>query len=86
MEIQAGDRAAAVTLNWHLIDFGEGYQSDTDTPLTMNGAFDSGSVSAYSTSGNIELAAFYHSGDKQYGIGTMELPSGETVYIGLVRP
>ena len=42
-EVQCGQRAAAVTLDWQEINYGEGWENEAgEDPLEMNGAFDTG--------------------------------------------
>lgn len=86
IEILAGDRAATVYITSRSVYVDGSFRADNTPMMTLEGAFDSGSLTAYSSSGKLDIFAFYQYGGKQYALGTFTNPSGEVATVGLVRP
>ena len=86
-EVQCGQRAAAVTLDWQEINYGEGWESEAgEDPLEMNGAFDTGSVTCFVDNAQLELDHFWELDGVQYAVGVLTMDSGGYAYVGLIRP
>ena len=86
-EVQCGQRAAAVTLDWQQINYGEGWEDESgEEPLVMNGAYDTGSVTCFVDNARLELDRFYEADGVQYAVGTLAMENGGMAYVGLVRP
>jgi uncharacterized protein YxeA len=59
LEIMAGDRAATVNVYNKYVKVHGSYREDSTPKYALEGAVDSGSLTAYSQSGKLELYVFY---------------------------
>lgn len=84
-QLYVGDRAVTANITDLQWDFGDGW-FDVGETFSYDGAFDTGTIYASSDNGNFEIEGFYALDGKQYGYGSLTVPSGETAYVGLVRP
>ncbi|NLT13152.1 MAG: zinc-ribbon domain-containing protein [Clostridiales bacterium] len=77
-----------ITLDWYLINFG-GYEeydiSDTEDSQ-LYGSFEFGGITGSGDGYVLYITEFYYLNGRQYGVGYMELQSGEPTYVALVRP
>lgn len=68
------------------VNYGNGYEANNVPSLSLGGSFDMGGIYLTGNIGNVTINQFYELDGKQYGIGTLYNPSGETGVVGLVRP
>jgi hypothetical protein len=84
----AGDAEnVSMKLDWYMYTAeSENYDRSGDEDTVLNGTLSGGGLSAGSPGYDISVTSFYELDGKQYGVGYLELQSGEPTYVALVRP
>ncbi len=87
VNIIADSKTARVEWSIRQIDYdGTGFRNGPDKLYYLDGVFDEGYLNATGEiRGDFTVTSFYKLGSKQYALGTMINPSGDTAYVYLVR-
>ncbi|NLA87825.1 MAG: hypothetical protein GX847_11220, partial [Clostridiales bacterium] len=79
--------SATMTLDWYMYVWeDESYDKSGDSDTILSGAFDQDGITVSGDGYRIVMYAFYELNAKQYGLGYMELQSGEPTFVALIRP
>ena len=84
--IDVGQSAVTITLDWYYVRDSTGKSFEDDTPNSkFSGKFDGGALEA-TGSGKINLATFWQQDGHQYAFGSFMWADGSISDIALVRP